>query len=828
MEIQIQDIKYNYGKFKVKTNQIYPRQDIDKALNNRYTKEETYNKDELNSLITTPDVQYVSVTATEQITDVTDVLPTTGAADTIYRVGNWDGSQFDASVYSEYAWNASQYVYLSTKTQIGEVFDISAYHATGGVLATYANLAAALDSNNGGGVPQSLQKGGMSVKFVQIPDNKYVQFRYMGTSIANADFTNVDNWQGVDDKIIANSKNIANSGAVLKEILNTTIFSGREEIDNTINSFSFSPSDSTFKNISGYGCLTIPCEKGKYYDYKGFTPGGNVTGALFSSTYPELNDVGSYIYDVNGVVLAPDNGYLTFRVSSPNLIDATDLLKKPRVFELKKNGNDFVNAEYMSYVTGKDISSIYTFDEGYFDSNLDYHSNSQYWKCAIIDIHESMWGKTFSIDGVGNMGSVTSFLLADGTIIKITGNGNPGSRITDIIPKNAIYLYYSFGINAGSPYFSIESCFANNLVTLDKMNGIVKVPINLFPAGSPYGFYTLADAVKSVHESQYWRAVKMDVTMYRSKIINLSAIRGEVTYSADTFFEFSDGTFSEKLGTSTIAPFSTKIPNNASYIYISLNKNTEPYIYINGVYSYEIDVEQRVTKGSKKPVSGDAVYNFTNISYNLVKRKSVVSFIFDDNNAADVNMKKYCDDKGVKCGFAIVSMSDRYIDYYNEGFSILAHGDVPSGGWNETNLRSLINTDLTMMNNAGIMCKGWVTPSSELPVELRPVVYDYFEYGYTIYKGADTQDVYMPYNSKSYALWRSNMDNLTEAECKAIIDEGVMNNAMVCFYSHTNITEAKFKAIIDYALAHSQVMAPDDAVGYFFAARHNEDLTSQQ
>jgi len=49
----------------------------------------------------------VSVTATEQTTDVTDVLPTTGAADTIYRVGNWDGSQFDASVYSEYAWNDS-------------------------------------------------------------------------------------------------------------------------------------------------------------------------------------------------------------------------------------------------------------------------------------------------------------------------------------------------------------------------------------------------------------------------------------------------------------------------------------------------------------------------------------------------------------------------------------------------------------------------------------------------------------------------------------------------------------------------------------------------
>lgn len=58
----------------------------------------------------------------------------------------------------------------------GGVFDISAYHATGGTLATYADLSSALDSNNGGGVPPSLQKGGMSVKFVGSSDNKYVQY----------------------------------------------------------------------------------------------------------------------------------------------------------------------------------------------------------------------------------------------------------------------------------------------------------------------------------------------------------------------------------------------------------------------------------------------------------------------------------------------------------------------------------------------------------------------------------------------------------------------------------------------------------------------------
>ena len=153
---------------------------------------------------------YVTVTATDQTTAVTDVLPATGEVDTVYRVGNWDGSQYDVTCYSEYSWNGTQYKHLSTKTQIGEVFDISAYHATGGTLATYADLAAALDSNNGGGVPQSLQKGGMSVKFVQSSDNNYIQARCMAQNFT----TDVTQWQGVDDEPVISSENLVKSGGV--------------------------------------------------------------------------------------------------------------------------------------------------------------------------------------------------------------------------------------------------------------------------------------------------------------------------------------------------------------------------------------------------------------------------------------------------------------------------------------------------------------------------------------------------------------------------------------------------------------------------------------
>ena len=69
-------------------------------------------------------------------------------------------------------------------------FDISAYHATGGVLAKYADLTAALGTN-GANIPDALRKGGMSVKFVQSSDNKYVQYRLTADEFS----TNVEDWE---------------------------------------------------------------------------------------------------------------------------------------------------------------------------------------------------------------------------------------------------------------------------------------------------------------------------------------------------------------------------------------------------------------------------------------------------------------------------------------------------------------------------------------------------------------------------------------------------------------------------------------------------------
>ena len=207
----------------------------------RYTKSETYTKEEVHNLITTPSQEYVSVTATDQTTAATDVLPATGSADTVYRVGNWNGTQYSEVDYTEYAWNGSAYVKLSVKSQVGEVYDISADHAD----TKYADLVAALGTN-GANIPQSLRRGGMSVKFVQSSDNKYVQFRLThpldNASTATADFLNTDNWQQETEVSISDSTNTGGQNLYIngEKVASVDNYLNLETYYNVTNAFSSS------------------------------------------------------------------------------------------------------------------------------------------------------------------------------------------------------------------------------------------------------------------------------------------------------------------------------------------------------------------------------------------------------------------------------------------------------------------------------------------------------------------------------------------------------------------------------------------------------------
>ena len=103
---------------------------------------------------------------------------------------------------------------LDTGVMEGYVYDVTAMNSG----TTFASLEALLSSEHlNDYIPVAKRKGGMSIKFKD-SDNKYVQCRYMSSSTAVADFTNVANWQGVDEEPTADSKNITESGGIKKQL----------------------------------------------------------------------------------------------------------------------------------------------------------------------------------------------------------------------------------------------------------------------------------------------------------------------------------------------------------------------------------------------------------------------------------------------------------------------------------------------------------------------------------------------------------------------------------------------------------------------------------
>ena len=76
------------------------------------------------------------------------------------------------------------------------IYDVSARN-NNAVFESLSDLLSSPDLNTL--IPTSVRHGGMSIRFIQgsvlNPDNKYVQWRYIGTSITSNNFTNVENWQ---------------------------------------------------------------------------------------------------------------------------------------------------------------------------------------------------------------------------------------------------------------------------------------------------------------------------------------------------------------------------------------------------------------------------------------------------------------------------------------------------------------------------------------------------------------------------------------------------------------------------------------------------------
>ena len=212
-------------------------------------------------------------------------------------------------------------------------------------------------------------------------------------------------------------------------------------------------------------------------------------------------------------------------------------------------------------------------------------------------------------------------------------------------------------------------------------------------------------------------------------------------------------------------------------------------------------------------------------NYLLKKERHSVNFSFDDGDANDTLIKSVFDKKEIKCGFAPIAANNRYIEYYQEGFEILAHGKTPLNNATEEQAKTAFIRGKKVVENMGLICYGWVTPNSQLKEDLHPLVYDYFDYGFTTYKGKITEGQVQTQNLKSYDLWRISLatlkDNLT------IIDDAVSQNGVVSVYAHgfeidDLWTIQDLENVIDYIKARTEILIPYESYIKLFSIRHNE------
>ena len=79
---------------------------------NTYRKDETYNREQIEYMAATHDENFVNLEAEsgDTLEDIFDGV--TGAAKTLYRVGNWNGTQYNTAKYSQYTFDGTNFVLL--------------------------------------------------------------------------------------------------------------------------------------------------------------------------------------------------------------------------------------------------------------------------------------------------------------------------------------------------------------------------------------------------------------------------------------------------------------------------------------------------------------------------------------------------------------------------------------------------------------------------------------------------------------------------------------------------------------------------------------------
>lgn len=577
---------------------------------------------------------------------VEGALPSSGQQQNIiYRQPDQDHTP--PQFYSDYMWNGTTWVLMAAYMNgidprpkkgsqnlvtSGGVFDnmgaldVSELNATENphTLARYVDLSAALAA-----IPSDYQKGGMSIKFVQSSDNKYVQARCMAQNFT----TDVTQWQGVDDgSLIGYDFDLMTKNSIYSENTSIVSYISANYRINTNGNFS---SDSTKKHIY------IPVSVGEKYHIDGIdsyvmrvafatsknaTSGGAVPVVSGTSVYeipaneniwvriPESctyllvwrNDVdsGFNIKKAIGIDEEPTEGSKNL-VKSGGVFDTVEqLYKDVSSLSIEVNGNVIIEPTVSDILTGNLASG------GLWSVN-------EMTGSVIIEIPIAYRGK--KITAVSNFTSKQYAFLAEygGSENYAKSTFCTGCQRENNYPNNAtipedcnyLYLLVKNGETATLPTVLVgnfETGLAEqvNDLELEIEGNLITQPIaenvlsgNLLGAGT----WSASDVTASLI---------VDLSNYRGRKITVTSPFGSKQYAFLSAFggtsQGAQSTFCQGCQRESTYPEEVTIPQDCNYIYILVKNNSPiilPYIKISGTQEGLADkiknIETSLLRGDK-------------------------------------------------------------------------------------------------------------------------------------------------------------------------------------------------------------------------------------
>lgn len=216
-----------------------------------------------------------------------------------------------------------------------------------------------------------------------------------------------------------------------------------------------------------------------------------------------------------------------------------------------------------------------------------------------------------------------------------------------------------------------------------------------------------------------------------------------------------------------------------------------------------------------------------------------VSFQFDDLHYKDELLVSLFESYNLTCAFAFIASTSNitnkaktYKGYQKRGFQIMNHS-VDGTIFNTTNYTyetalETIRTALYRIEDVGMVCNGFVSPSSSMASEFKPILGLFQSYAFT---DATTSPTANGRGQDRCDLHRYSLESHTIAEIKQYIDDCITNDQIMTFYGHAaNLVDggdasvfslAKIAEVIEYCIAKRNtgtlyVGGTDDCVKYFF------------